>query len=84
VREIGGPVRAIVGPETAGIVPPDDRLPLPGAGGLQPTLARLLGGAVALQHLTLALVRARGVNPDLIRREQEPYRRAGEAAEGDW
>ena len=43
-------------------------------------------GAAALQSLTLALVAARGVNPDLIRREEEPYRRAGEAGEGggDW
>ena len=49
-------------------------------------LARLLGGAAALQSLTLALVRARGVNPDLIRREEEPYRRAGELGDGggDW
>jgi fructoselysine-6-P-deglycase FrlB-like protein len=46
--------------------------------------ARLLGGAAALQALTLELVRARRVNPDLIRREEEPYRRSGEVAEGDW
>ncbi len=47
-------------------------------------LARLLAGAAALQSLTLELVRARRVNPDLIRREEQPYRRAGEIAEGDW
>jgi glutamine---fructose-6-phosphate transaminase (isomerizing) len=47
-------------------------------------LSRLLAGAGALQSLTLELVRARRVNPDLIRREEEPYRRAGEVAEGDW
>jgi glutamine---fructose-6-phosphate transaminase (isomerizing) len=47
-------------------------------------LARLLGGAGALQALTLELVRARRVNPDLIRRDEEPYRRAGAAAEGAW
>jgi fructoselysine-6-P-deglycase FrlB-like protein len=47
-------------------------------------LARLLAGAAALQTLTLELVRARRLNPDLIRREEEPYRRAGEIAEGDW
>jgi glutamine---fructose-6-phosphate transaminase (isomerizing) len=48
--------------------------------------ARLLGGAAALQNLTLALVHARRVNPDLIRREEEPYRRAGDVGEGggDW
>jgi glucosamine--fructose-6-phosphate aminotransferase (isomerizing) len=47
-------------------------------------LARLLAGAGALQALTLELVRARGLNPDLIRREEEPYRRAGEAGDADW
>jgi fructoselysine-6-P-deglycase FrlB-like protein len=47
-------------------------------------LARLLSGAGALQSLTLALVRARQVNPDLIRREEEPYRRAGAAGDDDW
>jgi glucosamine--fructose-6-phosphate aminotransferase (isomerizing) len=58
----------------------------PAADGLSVPLARLLGGAAALQSLTLALVRARGVNPDLIRREEEPYRRAGDAGDGggDW
>lgn len=35
-----------------------------------------LGAALALQHLTIGLVRATGVNPDLIRREEEPYREA--------
>jgi fructoselysine-6-P-deglycase FrlB-like protein len=39
----------------------------------------LLAGALALQLLTLELAHARGTNPDLIRREQEPYRRAAEA-----
>jgi glutamine---fructose-6-phosphate transaminase (isomerizing) len=47
-------------------------------------LARLLAGAGALQALTLELVRARRVNPDLIRREEEPYRRAGAAGDSDW
>ena len=47
-------------------------------------LSRLLAGAGALQALTLELVRARGLNPDLIRREEEPYRRAGEAGDADW
>jgi hypothetical protein len=58
----------------------------PAADGLSVPLARLLGGAAALDVITLALVRARGVNPDLIRREEEPYRRAGELGDGsgDW
>jgi fructoselysine-6-P-deglycase FrlB-like protein len=54
--------------------PPDDRL------------GALLTGAGALQALTVALVHARGTNPDLIRREDAAYRRAAEVAEaaGDW
>ncbi len=50
--------------------------------GIPGSPARLLGGAAELQRLTLALAAQRGVNPDLIRREEEPYRRAGEAGEG--
>jgi glutamine---fructose-6-phosphate transaminase (isomerizing) len=54
--------------------------------GLHGSVARLLAGAVALQSLTLALAADRGVNPDLIRREEEPYRRAGSLGDGagDW
>jgi glucosamine--fructose-6-phosphate aminotransferase (isomerizing) len=44
-------------------------------------LAGLLAGAGALQRLALELAQARGVNPDLIRREQAPYRNAAHAAE---
>lgn len=47
-------------------------------------LTRLLGGAAALQGLTVALAHARAVNPDLIRREEEPYGRAGEVGDADW
>jgi hypothetical protein len=51
-----------------------------------PPLAPLLGGAAALQTLTLALVAAVGVNPDLIRREEAPWRNAAAVAEdaGAW
>jgi glutamine---fructose-6-phosphate transaminase (isomerizing) len=53
--------------------------------GVPGSAARLLAGAAELHRLTLALAAQRGVNPDLIRREDEPYRRAGEAGEGsDW
>jgi glutamine---fructose-6-phosphate transaminase (isomerizing) len=69
---------AEIGMPTARIGPP------PAHGGLNESLARLLGGAIALHVLTLALVRARDVNPDLIRRDEESYRRAGAAADGDW
>jgi len=54
--------------------------------GLPGAAARLLAGAAELHRLTLALAAHRGVNPDLIRREEERYRRAGELGEGsgDW
>jgi fructoselysine-6-P-deglycase FrlB-like protein len=53
--------------------------------GVPGSAARLLAGAAELHRLTLALAAHRGVNPDLIRREEEPYRRAGAAGEGsDW
>ncbi len=59
---------------------------LPDATLLDRRLAGLLAGAGALQTLTLALAHARGTNPDLIRREEAPYRHAAEAAEDapDW
>ena len=40
----------------------------------------LLAGAIALQLLTYELVLAAGTNPDLIRREQAPYKAAAAAA----
>jgi fructoselysine-6-P-deglycase FrlB-like protein len=54
--------------------------------GVPGSAARLLTGAAELHRLTLALAAHRGVNPDLIRREEEPYRRAGQIGEGggDW
>ena len=45
-------------------------------------VAALLGTATPLQLLTERIARARGTNPDLIRREDEAYRRAAEAAGG--
>jgi glucosamine--fructose-6-phosphate aminotransferase (isomerizing) len=57
---------------------------VPADEGFRGPVERLLAGAAALQTLTLALAEAHGVNPDLIRREEEPYRRAGSMAEGDW
>src|SRR5215218_1122500 len=47
-------------------------------------LTRLLGGAAALQGLTLGLVHARAVNPDLIRRDEVAYGRAGSVADAEW
>lgn len=67
---------------------PDRRLvtQLPDTELLHDRLAGLLAGAGALQTLTLELANKRDTNPDLIRREQAPYRQAAQAAEGsdDW
>ena len=62
---------------------PDVAVPVDVAPGLPPLLGRLLGGAIALQLLTLALAEDRGVNPDLLRREEAPYRAAAAAADDD-
>jgi fructoselysine-6-P-deglycase FrlB-like protein len=54
----------------------------PRAPGLPAAAAALLGAAIPLQLLTLELALARGTNPDLIRREQAPYRAAAGIVEG--
>ncbi len=53
---------------------------------VDPRLAGLLAGAGALQRLTLELAHVRHTNPDLIRREEAPYRDAAHEAESspDW
>jgi fructoselysine-6-P-deglycase FrlB-like protein len=51
-------------------------VPAPSADELPAAAEALLATAPALQWLALELATARGVNPDLIRREQEPYREA--------
>lgn len=53
---------------------------LPAPGLLDAPCGALLAGAGALQALTSELAHARHTNPDLIRREQAPYRQAAAAA----
>ena len=62
---------------------PAGRIVLPEAPDLDSPAAALFGTATALQVLTERLARARGTNPDPIRRDDERYRRASEAAEDD-
>src|SRR5918998_3718060 len=87
---LGMPVAAILSVEAAAVIPealmPAGRIVLPGATDALPPLHALLGGAAALQRLTLALVAEAGVNPDLIRREEAPYREAAALVEDhqDW
>ena len=59
----------------AGRILVDDELSLPSP------VAALLGTAMPLQLLTERLARARRTNPDLIRRDQLPYREAASLAE---
>jgi glutamine---fructose-6-phosphate transaminase (isomerizing) len=87
---LGMPVAAILSPEAAHAVPETlaaaGRIVLPNGDDPLPPLLPLLGGAAALQRLTLALVAEAGVNPDLIRREEAPYREAAALVEDstDW
>ncbi|MGH9432643.1 MAG: SIS domain-containing protein [Terriglobia bacterium] len=63
------------------VLPPEES----DRGGIEALAFALAGSAVALQQLALALAHERGSNPDLIRREQEPYREAARIAEqGTW
>lgn len=78
-RRIGLRTAAILSPHLEGAILSEDvtagKLVIPHA-ALPELVTSLLGGAVALQLLTIGLVHARGTNPDLLRREQAPYRQA--------
>ena len=78
-RRIGLQTAAIVSADLEGAILSEDvtagKLVIPYA-ELPEVVTSLLGGAVALQLLTVGLVHARGTNPDLLRREQAPYREA--------
>jgi fructoselysine-6-P-deglycase FrlB-like protein len=84
--EIGMPVAAIAAAAIDAHLPagatPAGRIVLPAPEGVGEPLASLLGGAIALQLLTLELAHARGTNPDLIRREEAAYRRAALIGDG--
>ncbi|MER3418440.1 MAG: hypothetical protein C4343_04920, partial [Chloroflexota bacterium] len=61
---------------------PAGRISLPEPDRLDRAAASLLAAAIPIQLLAERLARARGRNPDQIRRNEERYRRAAEAAEG--
>lgn len=83
---IGIPVAGLLSAAYAALLPSELRpagrviVDLPKPELLEPRLAGLLAGAGMLQALTLELAHARGTNPDLIRREQAPYRQAAAEA----
>jgi len=60
---------------------PAGRLVTAEAPDLPAPVAALLGSATPLQLMTERLARARGTNPDLIRREDPVYLAAADAAE---
>jgi fructoselysine-6-P-deglycase FrlB-like protein len=60
---------------------PAGRILVPEVPGLPAPAAALLGTATPLQVLAERLARARGTNPDLIRRDQHAYREAATLAE---
>jgi len=87
-RAIGARTAALVVPAAAEGLPVDaisaGSADLPEAADLPAPTASLLASAPALQLLTLELVHLAGVNPDLIRREQAPYREAARIAEASF
>ncbi len=78
---IGIPTVAIASPAALAALPSSvHKIGLDLPTGPDSLLVALLVGAVALQLLTLGLVHLAGTNPDLIRREEEPYRKAANPA----
>jgi fructoselysine-6-P-deglycase FrlB-like protein len=61
---------------------PAGRMLVPDAADRSPSAAALFATATAFQTLTERLARARGTNPDLIRREDETYQRAAKVSGG--
>lgn len=74
--ELGTPVIGFLGALAAAAMDAGSgQIALPGADGLEPTIAALLGAVAPLQLLAERLARARGVNPDTIGRE-DPRQKA--------
>jgi fructoselysine-6-P-deglycase FrlB-like protein len=85
VRETGARAGAIVAANAGGAIPdaltPAGRIVVAEAPDLAPNAAALLSTAVPLQLLTERMARARGVNPDPIRRDDPRYLAAATAAD---
>jgi len=85
-RVIGLRAAAILGADLdadlAAELTPAGRLLVDDDPALPAPVACLFGTATALQLVTERLARARGKNPDLIRRQDERYRRAAEVSGG--
>jgi fructoselysine-6-P-deglycase FrlB-like protein len=85
-RGVGVETAAILAADASAQIPDDltsaGRLVVPKAPELPAPVAALLGTATALQLLTERIARARGTNPDPIRRDDARYAAATDAAEG--
>ena len=85
-RVIGLRTAAIITAEVDAVLDPAltpvGRLIVAEAPGLPTVVAALIGSATPLQLLTERLARARGTNPDPIRRDDPLYVAASEAADG--
>jgi fructoselysine-6-P-deglycase FrlB-like protein len=85
-RGVGIEAAAILAADASAAIPaeltPAGRLVVPEAPDLPAPIAALLGSATALQLLTERIARARGTNPDAIRRDDPRYAAAADAAEG--
>lgn len=83
-RIVGIRVAAILSADAAARLPDDltpaGRIVVPEAPELPAPVAALLGTATSLQLLTERLARTVGTNPDPIRRDQDRYRLAADAA----
>jgi glutamine---fructose-6-phosphate transaminase (isomerizing) len=84
-RVLGLRTAAILADDAAAQIDPSltpaGRLVVPEAPSLPAPVAALLGSATPLQLLTERIARARGTNPDPIRRDDPRYRDAADAAE---
>jgi glutamine---fructose-6-phosphate transaminase (isomerizing) len=83
-REVGIHVAAILADDLDAsldaTLTPAGRIRVPDASFLRAPAAALLGTVTPLQLLTERIARARGTNPDLIRRDDPTYRAAADAA----
>jgi glutamine---fructose-6-phosphate transaminase (isomerizing) len=84
-RETGMRAGAILGAAAASDIPreltPAGRIVVPEQPAMPGAAAALLGAAGPLQLVTLEVSRARGTNPDPIRRDDPVYLRAAELAD---
>jgi glucosamine--fructose-6-phosphate aminotransferase (isomerizing) len=85
-RALGHRAAAILAAGADGLVPADltpaGRIVVPDAPDVPAPVASLLTSAMALQLVTERLARARGTNPDPIRRDDPRYAAAAAAADG--